>query len=122
MIPIDWIYTPIIVLYSNQQQNKQNPTEQEQVFIIRNCLRWILIYETYFSELACAINPTDRFCRIACTFLGSDNLFLIDEIHNLLQLCLNNIMKSEKEINFNKEIQGKGVKIEVWFVKMVLQD
>ena len=113
MIPIDWIYTPIIVLYSNQQQNKQNPTEQEQVFIIRNCLRWILIYETYFPELASAINPTDRFCRIACTFLGSDNLFLIDEIHNLLQLCLNNIMKSEKEINFNKEIQGKGVKIEV---------
>ncbi|KAJ3642874.1 hypothetical protein Zmor_025623 [Zophobas morio] len=106
VIPIDWIYTPIIVLYSNQQQNKQNPTEQEQVFIIRNCLRWILIYETYFPELASAINPTDRFCRIACTFVGSDNLFLIDEIHNLLQLCLNNIMKSEKEINFNKEIQG----------------
>jgi hypothetical protein len=65
-----------------------------------------LIYETYFPDLATAINPTDRFCRIACVFLGSDNLFLIDEIHNLLQLCLNNIIKCEHGINFDKEIQG----------------
>ncbi|XP_044261913.1 RNA polymerase II-associated protein 1 [Tribolium madens] len=106
VIPIDWIYTPIIVLYSNQQQNKTNQAEVEQVFVIRNCLRWVLIYESYFPELAAAINPTDRFCRIACVFLGSDNLFLIDEIHSLLKLCLGNLMKDENEINFNKEIQG----------------
>lgn len=106
VIPIDWIYTPIIVLYSNQQQNKPNQAESEQVFIIRNCLRWVLIYETYFPELAAAINPTDRFCRIACVFLGSDNLFLIQEIYSLLELCLNNLMKCEEEINFNTEIQG----------------
>ncbi|RZC33485.1 RNA polymerase II-associated protein 1 [Asbolus verrucosus] len=107
VIPIDWIYTPIIVLYSNQQQNKQNLDESRQVFIIRNCLRWVLIYETYFPDLAATINPTDRFCRIACVFLGSDNLFLISEIHNLLQLCLNNIIqKCGDAINFNKEIQG----------------
>ncbi|EFA10420.1 RNA polymerase II-associated protein 1 [Tribolium castaneum] len=106
VIPIDWIYTPIIVLYSNQQQNKARQAEAEQVFVIRNCLRWVLIYETYFPELATGVNPTDRFCRIACVFLGSDNLFLIDEIQNLLKLCLRNLMKCENEINFDREIQG----------------
>ncbi|XP_056635856.1 RNA polymerase II-associated protein 1 [Diorhabda sublineata] len=106
VIPMDWIYTPILVLYSNQQQNKKEQDEQEQVFVISNCLRWILIYETYFPFLASRINPTDKFCRLACVFLGSDNLFLIPEIHDLLELCLKNVLKYERELNFDKEIQG----------------
>lgn len=108
VIPIDWIYTPILVLYSNQQQNKSNIEEEQQVFIIRNCLRWILIYETYFSLLASSINPTDKFCRLACVFLGSDNLFLIKDIHSLLELNFKNLIKKyEHELNFQKDIQGK---------------
>lgn len=103
MIPIDWIYTPIIVLYTNQQQNQN---ENEQIFIIKNCLRWILIYETYFPSLADTINPTDRYCRLACVFLGSDNLFLNQEIHELLENCFKNVVKFEKELNFNREIKG----------------
>ncbi|KAJ8917851.1 hypothetical protein NQ315_010764 [Exocentrus adspersus] len=105
VIPLDWIYTPILVLYSNQQGNKLG-TEESQVFIIRNCLRWILIYETYFPLLAAVINPTDKFCRLACVFLGSDNLFLIKEIHDLLELCFKNVMKFENQLNFQKQIQG----------------
>lgn len=106
VIPIDWIYSPIVLLYSNQQQNKDQE-EAEQVFIIQNCLRWILIYESYFPELTQSLNPTDRYCRLACVFLGSDSLFLIEEIHNLLRICFKNIMKNEPNINFNKEIQGQ---------------
>ncbi|XP_028143374.1 RNA polymerase II-associated protein 1 isoform X2 [Diabrotica virgifera virgifera] len=106
VIPIDWIYTPILVLYTNQQQNNNKTDENEQVFIIRNCLRWILIYETYFPFLASRINPTDKFCRLACVFLGSDSLFLIKEIHDLLELCFKNVMKREKDFIFNKKIQG----------------
>ncbi|XP_018578046.1 RNA polymerase II-associated protein 1 isoform X2 [Anoplophora glabripennis] len=107
VIPIDWIYTPILVLYSNQLQNKSNINEEQQIFTIRNCLRWILIYETYFPLLASSINPTDKFCRLACVFLGSDNLFLTKDIHNLLELCFKNLIgKSEKELNFQKDIQG----------------
>ncbi|KAG5861095.1 RNA polymerase II-associated protein 1, partial [Gonioctena quinquepunctata] len=107
VIPIDWIYTPILVLYSNMIQNKDKVDENQQIFTIRNCLRWILIYETYFPFLASTINPTDKFCRLACVFLGSDNLFLTKEIHDLLELCFKNlIIKSEKDLNFSKEIQG----------------
>ncbi|XP_023028847.1 RNA polymerase II-associated protein 1 isoform X2 [Leptinotarsa decemlineata] len=107
VIPIDWIYTPILVLYSNEIKNKDNAEEAQQIFTIRNCLRWILIYETYFPFLASTINPTDKFCRLACVFLGSDSLFLTKEIHELLELCFKNIItKCERELNFTKEIQG----------------
>ncbi|KAJ8961047.1 hypothetical protein NQ314_005976 [Rhamnusium bicolor] len=107
VIPIDWIYTPILVLYANQQQNKVNIDEQQQIFTIRNCLRWILIYETYFPVLASTINPTDKFCRLACVFLGSDSLFLTKEIHDLLEHCFKNVItKCENELNFKKDIQG----------------
>lgn len=92
-------------MYSNQQQNK-SAKEEEQIYVIRNCLRWILIYETYFPALAASINPTDRFCRLACVFLGSDSLFLCEEIHTLLEVCFKNVIKFEKDLNFNKEIQG----------------
>lgn len=105
LIPIDWIYSPIIVLYSNQEKNKAL-TETEQVFLIKNCLRWVLIYETYFPGLASCIHPTDRFCRLACVFLASDDLFLVPEIHELLELCLGNISAFLDQIDFDKEIQG----------------
>lgn len=108
VIPIDWIYTPILILYSNQLQNKANVDEEQQIFTVRNCLRWILIYETYFPFLSSTINPTDKFCRLACVFLGSDNLFLTEEIHDLLEMCFKNVInKFEKDLNFKKEIQGK---------------
>ncbi|VEN64180.1 unnamed protein product [Callosobruchus maculatus] len=107
VIPIDWIYTPILVLYANQLQNKKNVEEPQQILTVKNCLRWILIFETYFPFLAKTINPTDRFCRLACLFLGSDSLFLADEIHDLLELCFKNVItQCEHKLNFSKEIQG----------------
>lgn len=110
VIPIDWIYTPILVLYSNQQQNASDVEEERQVYIIRNCLRWILIYETYFPLLAASIDPTDKFCRLACVFLASDSLFLIKDIHDLLQSCFKNLItKRERDLNFRRDIQGKSM-------------
>lgn len=109
VIPMDWIFTPILVFYSNQSQNNTEQDETQQIFVIRNCLRWILIYETYFPFLASSINPTDRFCRLACVFLGSDSLFLTKEIHDLLEFCFKNVIKHEKELNFDKEIQGTNI-------------
>ncbi|CAH1966199.1 unnamed protein product [Acanthoscelides obtectus] len=107
VIPIDWIYTPILVLYVNHLQNKVNVDEAQQLFTVKNCLRWILLYETYFPFLASTINPTDKFCRLACLFLGSDSLFLATEIHELLELCFKNVIATcGQTLNFNKEIQG----------------
>ncbi|KAL3269974.1 hypothetical protein HHI36_009029 [Cryptolaemus montrouzieri] len=107
MIPVDWIYTPIIVLYSNQQEKKNHLSEYQQISIVKNCLRWILLYETYFPSLATAVNPTDRFCRLTCVFLGSDELFLNEEIHLLLELCLKNILeKFEDQLNFDEPLSG----------------
>ncbi|XP_044754149.1 RNA polymerase II-associated protein 1 [Coccinella septempunctata] len=107
IIPVDWVYSPIIILYSNQQEKKNSLSQEQQIFIVKNCLRWILIYETYFSNLVRAVNPTDRFCRLACVFLGSDELFLNQEIHKLLELCLKNILsKFGDGLDFNKPIKG----------------
>ncbi|XP_045474307.1 RNA polymerase II-associated protein 1 isoform X2 [Harmonia axyridis] len=107
VIPVDWVYTPILILYSNQQEKNNVLSEQQQTFIVTNCLRWVLIYEMYFPSLVLAVSPTDRFCRLACVFLGSDVLFLNQEIHQLLELCLKNILsKFEKKLDFNKPIKG----------------
>ncbi|GJQ84057.1 hypothetical protein Trydic_g10517 [Trypoxylus dichotomus] len=68
IIPVDWVYSPIIVLYANSQK-KQKLDETKLSFIVQNCLRWIYIYEKYFSSLASLINSADKFCRLACVFL-----------------------------------------------------
>lgn len=108
VIPIDWIYSPIILLYSEQQKDddERNVNENEQIRLITNCLRWIYIYEMYFPELVSMINPTDRFCRLACIFLGSDSLFLNDDIQYWLSLCLKALLKYESNLNFDGKIQG----------------
>lgn len=106
IVPVDWIYSPILIMYSEQQENKSKLSEADQIHLIRNCLRWIYIYEVYFPELAACINVTDRFCRLACLFLGSDNLFLETEIQNLLEKCLSLIMKNREHLNFDKPVQG----------------
>lgn len=106
-MPVDWIYSPILIMYSKQQENQKQLPENEQIRLIKNCLRWIYIYEVYFPELAACINVTDRFCRIACVFLASDGLFLEPDIENLLGKCLKLIIKnSGKDLNFNKTIHG----------------
>lgn len=107
VIPVDWIYSPIISLYSSQQKNKSVYAEEQQTQLVLNCLRWIFIYETYFPSLANMLNPTGRFCRLACIFLGSDNLFLHEEIQELLKQCLKNLVANMEEmLNFDKEIEG----------------
>lgn len=109
VIPVDWIYSPIVLLYSSKQDNKVNVKEEEQIFIIKNCLYWIYIYEIYFPKLASLIDPTDRFCRLACTFLVSD-LFLNLEIQDLLAAGLKNLLRNIDKINFDKKIQGKFIR------------
>ncbi|XP_017772784.1 PREDICTED: RNA polymerase II-associated protein 1-like isoform X2 [Nicrophorus vespilloides] len=105
-LPIDWIYTPIITLYAQQQDEDNNITEDDLVFTITNCLRWVYIYETYFPNLASMIDSTERFCRLACTFLGSDSLFLIPEVGDLLWLCLRSVLISEDTLDFERNIHG----------------
>ncbi|XP_066248015.1 RNA polymerase II-associated protein 1 isoform X2 [Euwallacea similis] len=108
MIPVDWIYTPLVILYSNQQKqlNKKNNDESKTLFIILNCLRWILLYETYFPVLADSINPTEKYVRLGCLFLGSDSLFLHRELLPLLERIYQFLVKAESRINFEQEIVG----------------
>lgn len=106
VIPLDWIYSPIIVLYSEQQSNKVKLSEEKQIYTIKNCLRWIYLYEMYFPNLADLINPTDRYCRLVCVFLSSDNLFLNDEIHKLLELCLKHLLRVNHKLHFDRKMQG----------------
>lgn len=106
-MPLDWVYSPIVFMYSRYQQQNSNISELQQIFIITNCLRWILIYEIYFPQLASLINPTDKFCRLACVFVGSDSLFLNPDIHKLLQASFALLLKSEKDIDFSTSIQGE---------------
>ncbi|KAF5272229.1 hypothetical protein FQA39_LY01311 [Lamprigera yunnana] len=105
VIPIDWIYSPIVKLYADQSNTAaQNP---KQVEIITNCLHWIYLYESYFPNLAKAVNPTERYCRLACTYLGHDCLFLEAELSAILEACFKLLIgTNEENINFNTPIKG----------------
>lgn len=108
IIPADWIYTPILIMYSDQQENKMSFAENQRLQLVTNCLRWIYIYETFFADLAAFVNPTERFCRLACVFLADDSLFLNPEVHNLLEACLKLLLgNNASEINFNQPIRGE---------------
>ncbi|XP_066141254.1 RNA polymerase II-associated protein 1 [Euwallacea fornicatus] len=108
VIPADWIYTPLVILYSNQKKHLNRTTNDEckNLFIILNCLRWILLYETYFPVLADSISPTEKYVRLGCLFLCSDNLFLDRELLPLLERIYKFLVKAENRINFEQEIVG----------------
>ncbi|KAH1017245.1 RNA polymerase II-associated protein 1 [Dendroctonus ponderosae] len=110
VIPIDWIYTPLVWFYSTQQKKAKNKAtdESKDLFIIVNCLRWIFIYETHFESLAKSISPTEKYVRLACLFLGSDNLFLNDEVQRLLTRTYQFLIKAEDKLNFEQDIAGLG--------------
>lgn len=109
VIPIDWIYTPLVWFYSNQQKKSKNQAtdESKDVFIIANCLQWILIYETHFASLARSISPTEKYVRLACLFLGSDNLFLNAEVQRLLTRIFQCLLTDEKTLDFEQDISGR---------------
>lgn len=106
VIPVDWIYTPLVILYSNQQKT-DNKDESKSFVTILNCLRWILIYETYFPGLAESISATEKYVRLGCLFLGSDSFFLDSDVQELLILIYQFLVKRESTINFEQEISGK---------------
>lgn len=107
VIPIDWIYTPLVLLYSNQQKTDDNMDESKSFVTILNCLRWILIYETYFPGLAESISATEKYVRLGCLFLGSDSFFLDPNVQQLLILVYQFLVKRESTMNFEQEISGK---------------
>ncbi|XP_060530096.1 RNA polymerase II-associated protein 1 [Cylas formicarius] len=104
IIPVDWIYAPIIS--SDEHINARNINGVEQSDVVVNCLRWILIYETHFPFLAASISPTEKFCRLASLFLANDNLFLLPNVEHLMQQNFKNLMKYEIELDFGQEISG----------------
>lgn len=108
IVPIDWSYFPIVALYANHTEDTTKEEEVRQIFTVTRCLQWIFLYENYFPDLAAFINPTDRFCRLACTFLISNTLFLEKDVRDLLRYCLQALVKQEVfgKLNFDQEIQG----------------
>lgn len=119
ILPRDWIYLPILMLYSKNQEAESIPhvsgdhaqkmltqiaTEKE--FIITCSLEWILFNELCFSDLVNDIDVTDRFCRIMCVFLCDNSLFLQPKIRMLLQKCTNVLFKKKSAFNFDKQLTG----------------
>lgn len=104
---MDWIYTPIIALHSKDHKRDDEAEEAQKTFVVSYCLRWVLLYETYFPQLADKIEVTEKYCRLACVFLGSDSLFLIPEVHMFLEACFRILIKHEAKLDFDKQIRGK---------------
>ncbi|XP_046963820.1 RNA polymerase II-associated protein 1 [Vanessa cardui] len=119
VLPRDWIYLPILSLYSKSQEIRTTPEvvgdhanklkEQQAIekeLIIRCCLEWILFNEICFPDLLDDIDVTDRFCRIMCVYLSDNSLFLDDKINLLLKKCVQIIFKKSNKFNFDKQLMG----------------
>ncbi|XP_034827914.1 RNA polymerase II-associated protein 1 [Maniola hyperantus] len=119
VLPRDWIYLPIVSLYSSNQEVKFTSTvsgeraskmaqqqQAEKEVIIRCSLEWILFNEITFPDLLSDIEVTDRFCRIMCVFLCDNSLFLDKKINNLLRKCMQVLYKDCQKFNFDNQLTG----------------
>ncbi|XP_013195192.1 RNA polymerase II-associated protein 1 [Amyelois transitella] len=112
-LPRDWIYMPILILYSQGGEEKLRTSEEQadkvapmKELIISGCLEWILFNELCFPDLLNDINITDRFCRILCVFLCDNSLFLEKNIKLLLRKCVQTLFKNKAGFDFDKELTG----------------
>lgn len=119
ILPRDWIYLPILSLYSKSQEADSVPKVvgdhakrvaaqkmAEGEFIISCSLEWILFNELCFPDLLNDIEMTDRLCRIMCVFLCDNSLFLDEKIKLLLQKCIQVLFKKSKTFDFDKPLVG----------------
>ncbi|KAF9423985.1 hypothetical protein HW555_000694 [Spodoptera exigua] len=119
ILPRDWIYLPILTLYSRSQEAENTPKvfgehsrkvaariAAEKEFITRCSLEWILFNELCFPDLLNDIDVTDRLCRIMCVFLSDNSLFLDPKIKILLKKCTEILFKKKSKLNFDKQLVG----------------
>ncbi|XP_077286684.1 RNA polymerase II-associated protein 1 [Arctopsyche grandis] len=119
ILPRDWIYMPILGLYSKFQiientnlTNEISKHENMTKNIVCSCLKWILISEMYFPDITNEIHLTDRFCRLICIFLCDNSVFLDSSVKFFLQKCVKIIFDLEKtlpvssKLNFDRTILG----------------
>ncbi|XP_041972240.1 RNA polymerase II-associated protein 1 [Aricia agestis] len=119
ILPRDWIYLPILSLYSRSQEMKPTPVVQgehatkvaelmakEKELVVKCCLEWTIFNEMCFPDLLSDIDVTDRFCRIMCVFLCDNSLFLDNNVKLLLHRCTQIIFKQKEKLNFDKELVG----------------
>lgn len=119
ILPRDWIYLPILSLYSKSQEVDTAPKvcgdhakrvaaekTAEKEIIISCSLEWILFNEICFPDLINDIDVTDRFCRIMCVFLCDNSLFLDEKIKLLLRKCVQMLFKKNNAFNFDKPLVG----------------
>lgn len=80
----------------------------QQKDIIKCCLQWLIISESYIPEQASHMSSTDRFCRLLCVFLCHNSLFLDQEIKPLLAKSISKIFQivPTQPFDFNKPLQG----------------
>lgn len=119
ILPRDWIYLPILTLYSKSQELKSTPKvvgdhankeaemeAKEKELIVSSSLEWILFNEICFPDLLKEIDVTDRFCRIMSVFLCDNSLFLEPSVKILLRKCTEVLFKSRDKIDFDKDLIG----------------
>ncbi|XP_072934114.1 RNA polymerase II-associated protein 1 [Epargyreus clarus] len=119
ILPRDWIYLPILSLYSKSQEMPATPmivgdhavklanmAALEKELIVTCSLEWILFNELCFPDLINDIHVTDRFCRIMCVFLCDNSLFLDEKIKLLLHRCTKILFKKASDFNFDKQLIG----------------
>ncbi|CAG9558898.1 unnamed protein product [Danaus chrysippus] len=118
VLPRDWIYLPILSLYSSSQATPspevigehairvKQQIAAEKEMLVKCSLQWIVFNEMCFPDLLKDIDITDRFCRIMCVYLCDNSLFLDKTIQVLLKKCIQLLFRKGNDFNFDKQLTG----------------
>ena len=110
LLPSDWIYLPLLFLYkqyldkgSSSSTLKASP--ENILFAIRP-LEAAYVFLSLRPGWFFRIDPVEHFCRLACTFLAANDLFLQDDVSGFLWPLLRGLCSNRKPLDFSLPISG----------------
>lgn len=103
IFPDDWIYAPLVALYTHSDDKKVKFSDSPREMILRSLQASYVFLSTRPSWFF-RIRPAAHYVRLACIFLASNDLFLDEEICNYSWPILRGI--STRKLDFTQPVEG----------------
>jgi hypothetical protein len=103
LLPSDWIYLPLVVLY---QRDLEKPLEANEcvpetvLYSLQAVYVLLSLRPTWFFR----IQPTEHYARLACTFMAGNDLFLEKSVCDYMWPILRKL--AGQHLDFSKPVAG----------------
>lgn len=109
ILPSDWQYLPLLILFHQRQSNINHESkssidgsaDENEVENVRNCLLWVHITTIYIDHSLSSSSIALQLSRLSTVFLAAPDLFMDHQIHVLIKRCLDDTL-----IRASKHIEG----------------